>query len=1357
MELRYRVLPPASEPDPGPGVDLSLDLGPGATIGDIARAAANAMPHAARSDGRRDHLTLEVTGRRPLDPDLAAHLGAPPSGSVVRLVPADRTAPAPPLRSTVSLTATDGRRHTLLHGTNAIGWCDGADIPLPRSPGVPERALIDVAERVTVRSTGSIGRLEVDGDIVLGAAVVEHGSLIRLGDHVFAVRIDGPLPVPNTGPFTLDDGDRLAWPAPRHVADDGPPVEFPAPPSPARPPGLPVLSASVPLLMGLAVWAATRNAAIVAFVLFSVVFVVASALESRRESRREARFRRDEFHTAVLDGAARLHERARAVRARGRRAHPSPTELCRRRHDRHPRLWERSPDRPQDLTVRVGTHSGAADVPVRIPTAAPTALRNRVDTVVRAARAGESVATVDLAAVRTLAVVGHGPAAAALARGVVAQIAHGVGPDRLRIAVLAGPGAAPQWGWIDWLPHHIRADQLQGEPALLVVDGADETCRDLALERIRDRADDLVLWTAVDRVGVPASVGAVLELTPGHPDGTAELRTADDPPLMIVADHVDLADVDAAARWMCGRRPTGQQAADAPLPTLRDVLERPDSIDDADVLIGVWRDAPPQPSAPIGLSGGGVVVVDLQRDGPHAVVAGTTGAGKSELLRTLLTSLALHHPPSRVNLLLIDYKGGTAFGDLDDLPHSVGLVTDLDGGLADRVVQSLLAELRRREHLERSGAPPEPALVVAVDEFATLIREVPGFIEGVVDVAQRGRSLGIHLVLATQRPAGVITDAIRANTSLRICLRVADDDDSRDVLGVSDAAHLDRDRPGRALVRTARPGLTDLQIAWSGAPSRRERASVRARPLHRTSTTSTTTSDHGANEPAVSSPPPTSELAIAVQTATAAAERLGGSAPRRPWCAPLPARVSIDRVGDALVGHAAADTTALSSELSSKLSSEPSSSVTIGLVDRPDAQRVDPLEIDLLGRGGVLVIGAGGSGRSTVLHTLAGEFARRAGSRVHVIDPTGSLSALRDVGTDVVELADVERTLRLLRSLLDRPASLDGPDTLLVIDGWAAVCEHHERFNRGEAVELLARIATGARGSGVRLAVSATTPIEVPTPVAASVGHRLVLRCSSTDDACSSGVPIHLADPRTPPGRGWLDGHLVQVATPRTGGGTIRCSYATPSLPPSIPLDELDVGDPWRWPLGRRAGDLGPASIDLTAGHLLVLGPPRSGRSTVLQACAVQARRSGPDTVVASVDGRDPDRARAAATVRAVLELADAGSRGGVPDVLLVIDDICELLEDDVELDQRLAAVLRRPGRIRVAASAELDGVARSFADSPRLLRIARRGVLLQPDPDLHPPLLHTSVPRRDDLPPGPGRGWIVGDGPPVAVQFAVP
>ena len=174
--------------------------------------------------------------------------------------------------------------------------------------------------------------------------------------------------------------------------------------------------------------------------------------------------------------------------------------------------------------------------------------------------------------------------------------------------------------------------------------------------------------------------------------------------------------------------------------------------------------------------------LDLDRHGPHLLIAGTTGSGKSELLRTFVAALAVAAPPDRVTFLLIDYKGGAAFAPLTGLPHVAGLITDLDGGLAGRALGSLQAELRHRERIAAAATAtarePPPRLVIVVDEFAALALDQPTFLAGLVDIAQRGRALGLHLVLATQRPTGVVSPAIRANTSTRICLRVTDPADS---------------------------------------------------------------------------------------------------------------------------------------------------------------------------------------------------------------------------------------------------------------------------------------------------------------------------------------------------------------------------------------------------------------------------------------------------------------------------------------------------------------------------------------------------------------------------------------------------
>src|SRR6185312_9273348 len=164
------------------------------------------------------------------------------------------------------------------------------------------------------------------------------------------------------------------------------------------------------------------------------------------------------------------------------------------------------------------------------------------------------------------------------------------------------------------------------------------------------------------------------------------------------------------------------------------------------------------------------------------------------------------------------YKGGAAFGACSSLPHTVGFVTDLDGGLAERALVSLTAELKRRETLlahegvadidaYRNTGQRLARLVIVVDEFASLAEELPDFVGGLVGIAQRGRSLGVHLILATQRPEGAVSADIRANTRLRICLAVAREAESRDVIDSTAATAISRTTPGRALVRVETSGL----------------------------------------------------------------------------------------------------------------------------------------------------------------------------------------------------------------------------------------------------------------------------------------------------------------------------------------------------------------------------------------------------------------------------------------------------------------------------------------------------------------------------------------------------------------------
>lgn len=302
----------------------------------------------------------------------------------------------------------------------------------------------------------------------------------------------------------------------------------------------------------------------------------------------------------------------------------------------------------------------------------------------------------------------------------------------------------------------------------------------------------------------------------------------------------------------------------------------------------------------------GPITLDLVADGPHAVVGGTTGSGKSELLVSWVLAMAAAHPPDRVSFLLVDFKGGSAFGPLESLPHTVGTITDLDEQEATRALASIRAELRLRERTiadagVRSIEQSDLArLVIVVDEFAAMLAEFPDLHALFADIAARGRSLGVHLILCTQRPAGAVRDGVLANADLRISLRVNNRADSEAVVGVGDAAELDASARGRAIVRRAGGDPVLAQVA-------------------------------------LASP----------QDVAAVTERWSGAPPpRRPWRDRLPARLSPTLLTP--TGRGAA----------------------LGLVDLPAEQRQQTWEWDPVSDGHLVVLGAPRTGKSTALAAL---------------------------------------------------------------------------------------------------------------------------------------------------------------------------------------------------------------------------------------------------------------------------------------------------------------------------------------------------------------------------------------------------
>ena len=450
------------------------------------------------------------------------------------------------------------------------------------------------------------------------------------------------------------------------------------------------------------------------------------------------------------------------------------------------------------------------------------------------------------------------------------QVARDLAPDLHWVAASTTAAA-----WVHALPHRLRELPHDDTTVVFGALGSNEPVATIS-------------WAATESE-LPRGCQVVVEVATGGPGRIAQhpdrlLRRELDPTFVSETQAVSWAQRVARDARDAGRGAGAMSMPEAV--ALRTITRRPDPTDET-------------LACELGVSAAGPVTVDLVADGPHAVVGGTTGSGKSELLVTWVSAMAAAHPPERVCFLLVDYKGGSAFEPLRTLPHTVGLITDLDAVETERALQSLRAELRYRERaLAREGARSVeaaslPRLVIVVDEFAAMLLEHPDLQAVFTDIAARGRSLGMHLVLCTQRPAGVIRDGVLANADLRVSLRVNNRADSLAVVGADTAAELPVSPRGRAVVTSAAGEPVVFQVA----------------------------------------------LAERVDIEAAAAAWTGSPPPRRPWCDPLPERV---------------EATALA---------RPAEGIVVGLVDLPHEQRQATATYDPRVDGHLLVLGGPRSGK----------------------------------------------------------------------------------------------------------------------------------------------------------------------------------------------------------------------------------------------------------------------------------------------------------------------------------------------------------------------------------------------------------
>ncbi len=1133
------------------------------------------------------------------------------------------------------------------------------------------------------------------------------------------------------------------------------------------------------------------------YLIFSAVGFAAalvSALGTRvgdrrrlRRSTAESERDRQRFATGVAaqQAAAIAHQRAAAATI------ASALQVVR---DLSAELWARRADHHDGFTVSLGWGTMAWSAVVDC---SPGELSTDAEAIVERHRSLDDVpVTTSLGPGQSVALVGHH--SQSVARSLLVQLAALTGPADWRLVVVADDPT--QWEWAAWLPHassshgfHVgpliaaaedgslagvlaAVDDSDGRHVVVVTDRPELLSnRTGALRRFLAAAPSVAVIAVVPPAGVvPPLCRSELRIS-----SLCTARWFPDLAAVTVSGRVHAAGVSATVAGDAARRmarihdPENPDEADGACPTsvaLSRVVARRGlaALDDSIAVAAAWRlggggdgerRSPTHPRAVLGMTADGAVEIDLVRDGPHALIAGTTGSGKSELLRTLVASLAAGASPDDLTFVLIDYKGGSTFDACADLPHTVGLVTDLDERLAERALVSLEAEVRRRERLLRGvgadevdayraavGADidPLPRLVVVIDEFAAMAADLPGFLPALVGVAQRGRSLGIHLILATQRPAGVVSDEIRANTNLRIALRLQDRADAIDIVGVADPASFPRGIPGRAMLRLGAGETVVFQTAHSSGAHRTHGGALRVR--HGVDDGGSASGDR--RRPGAHDRSPVTELATLTRSIRAAASLSDVRPPFRPWLEPLPAVLT----ASALDGDA------------------------IGLIDEPADQRQAPLRWDR-NAGNLVLIGSMGSGTTTAVRTLIAA----AGSVPHcyVIDARGDglLDAVAELPTcgAVVGLHDAERRVRLVRFLADelarrqaQPAAPRQP-IILAIDGLGALLaclagpadiDDHAR---------LLRVLIDGAAAGIHTVATIERPGGVAHAALAALTQRWLFHVDDPIECVTLGVRASAVPPPIP-------GRILVVDR--------RCEAQLAVLPLPLPLPSLAASAVTPQPaapvtIGVLGDDIDgrtlPASthrdgataivigvefatlalgrLDLPDGeHALVVGPARSGRSTALIRLIAGWRAAHPGGIVVLHCPRPSspvalwasasigDEAEYAAGEDEILAAVNGGSRR----ILVVVDDA----ERVADPSGRLAALANeRHPNVTIVAAGRPDALRAMYGHWTAVIRRSRIGLVMSTGADTDGDLFGEPLPRRLPIAARPGLAWMIDAG----------
>jgi S-DNA-T family DNA segregation ATPase FtsK/SpoIIIE len=1392
-------------------------LSPTATVADLASALGGQPNSLLRIDNRRVSSDLGLF-------EVGLVEGSTLELDAIGSAHADERDSYPVLLVRVVAGLDSGAAVPLGPGSAIVGRNDDCAVTLRIATISRTHCLLDVQTggRVEVRRQRPSQFLTVDGQETKDGVVVGAGARLDLGAAMIELSLPASTDRPTGIESQVNGGPNGLIPFNRPPRSRSEPptdlIEVPVEPLESAKPPFNAVSILSPLLFGLVMVAVQKNWAFAFFALPSLLMVCGNWYETRHRSVRSLRRASRKYAADVREFEEDLTSRWRHETARLPAALPDPAEVLRRAVTPSVRLWERRSGHDDFMLMSVGV----ADLPWQPPTQPTTGVPSReVARVLTKCSVLPSVPVpVSLAAGHVLGVVGERGAALALVRGLLTQFAVLHGPADAGLVLLLDNSRAADWDWAKWIPHikdplgsmdqrriaigeddcdRMVRDQLargqegpkKGPLTLVVIDaerltqGRDAPARAL-LRGEGGPVSGIVIFETEDKL--PAVCSTVVELV--DPYGTAELRR---PALGERVEQILIAGISEETSRRCVRALARFEDPELRVPgsNLPGMVRLPPllGLDDFSQEALRRRWAQGSVAAPVGVGERGPFIIDLARHGPHGLIGGTTGSGKSELLRSLVLSLAATAAPQQVTFVLIDFKGGSTFDALGALPHTVGLATDLDDQLAERSLRCLQAELRYREQQFRDqrtrghsfddldgynrAMPNDPMarLVVIIDEFAEMVGALPHLLDSLEGIARRGRSLGVHLLLATQRPAGAVNDQIRTNTDLKIALRVQEPSDSTDVIGVPDAALIPRAQVGRALVRFGPSEILAVQTALATAIAPGPgHASVVIAPFMLGGRQGLL--PHAA---ASGTDATTNDLARMIGLIRREWDSSGSARPRRPWTDPLPLRIPLDSVA-------------------SYGSSVDSGILAFAVADDPDHQSQYPTGWDLAS-GNLLLYGVVGSGTTTALAAIARSLAAsRSPDEAHLYVLDIGPGALVPLGllphTGAVVLAgERERQLRLiafLSSEIDRrkelgPGAVTEPAVVVLVDGYGSFASLHTDLVGMEALENFARVYADGPSVGVHTAITADRTSAIPSSLEATTPQKLVFKLPDVYDYSVFGLAPREV-PRPAPGRavdtmtkrvvqvGFVD--LDAIVEQALGEMPRGMAYSPPGRRPSpigVLPERVDVASlvataniggprPWVLPLGIASSTLAATGVSLHAGeHVTIAGPGRSGKSSVLSLIAVIARAANPQVRLLGIAPRpSPLRDRPELdlliTEAAELDRVRKALEADAPAHLILIDDADSLADTG-----GLLARLVQDGRhdLHVVIAGRSDVLRSMYGHWTQDVRRSRLGLLLRPNLDVDGETLSTPLPRRQWIPNRPGRGWLVANGETEFLQTA--